>query len=587
MASDLDSSSIFYGFTNEDLYYVSSDIWEIKPKFRSCSIQIHQDSVLDKLECEVNKLYGPPQCMENNGNIYRGVVPTSSGAYVIITFYKSTGLVRVQGSGYAMWINKILPKLVDKVIPYKDSTQVINVSTPEQISKPTPVCASTPMVTSTPAHTTPISRKTKGITTSKSTTPTNHDCCLTNDMLQSVLNAAELKASLQNENKMLRARIQEQKDDNAKLHAIITEKTVQLESMMTKVADVELLEFERYANLKLLEATEKKFEDEKKKHENERNELLRQIENLLAKPKVVNHNPTATSPESPSPPTYSEVLQWSPVKPAKSCPAKKHTPKPIPVSNRFSNLKDESELTNPPVLPNSTTTTRDTPPRVTPSKFSPKSTTKHERKPSSTKPKVLLFGDSIGRRIDSQRLSRGAEVTNHCKSGQKIEDVHHDIKSKDLSNTESLILHVGTNNLELDSSDQIKDKYTNLFKEVKSKVPDTCKIGISSIILRRDKPYLNEKCEAANQTLQELCDIHKWSFIDNCAIKDLHRDRLHPNTRGMSFLAKNFQDFLRSAHPSLFRDGRKKTFQSNRNQIQNPPAWLKFLMQQAMHINRQ
>ena len=150
--SDLNSSSIFDGFSNEDICYVPSDIWEIKPRYRSCSIQIHQDSVFDNLQSEVNNSYGPPQCLGNNDNIYRGQVltyVTGNGVQVIITFYNTTRLVRVQGSGYAMGINKILPTLVNKVVS-SDSQPEHNSSTPKYASTPHPMHSTIPVLTSTP-----------------------------------------------------------------------------------------------------------------------------------------------------------------------------------------------------------------------------------------------------------------------------------------------------------------------------------------------------------------------------------------------------------------------------------------------------
>ena len=72
----------------------------------------------DTLETLVSEKYGAPQNMVNNGRIYRGF-ETSDGVCnnrVILTFYKSTSVIRIQGAGYALWINKVLPKLATKVM---------------------------------------------------------------------------------------------------------------------------------------------------------------------------------------------------------------------------------------------------------------------------------------------------------------------------------------------------------------------------------------------------------------------------------------------------------------------------------------
>ena len=81
---------------------------------------------------------------------------------------------------------------------------------------------------------------------------------------------------MEKENSMLRDRVSELSDANAKLHNLLTEKQVQIEMMMTRITDVELLEFESSCNLKLLEATEAKFAAE-------RQQLLLQIQDLTCK----------------------------------------------------------------------------------------------------------------------------------------------------------------------------------------------------------------------------------------------------------------------------------------------------------------
>ena len=288
------SSDIFYGFTNEEICYVSSDVWEIQPRHNSCTIRIHQDGIFDSLELEVNESFGPAQNMANNGNIYRGQLPTSTGstAPVTITFYRSTMLVRVQGSGYAMWINKVLPNLADKVTgkqhsPAKKSQSNLDFST----------CPSTPIIhNSTPYH---------RLRTTNSTSESDH-CSLHRELLQSVLNATEVKASMEKENSMLRDRVSELSDANAKLHNLLTEKQVQIEMMMTRITDVELLEFESSCNLKLLEATEAKFAAE-------RQQLLLQIQDLTCK-STQDSEICSPSPDSDPPvPSYSDVVRWSTV----------------------------------------------------------------------------------------------------------------------------------------------------------------------------------------------------------------------------------------------------------------------------------
>ena len=308
------TSSVFEGFTNDEICCVPSNIWEIKPKLNSCSIHVHEEQAFDSLESQVNKSYGPPQEMAKNGRIYRGEIPTSNGSTcVTITFYRTTLLVRVQGSGYAMWINKILPSLAE------------NVMAPSTKSFSTPIQNSSPTATHTPAN------------ASCATSPDH--CNLHRDFLKTVLKATEEKAKLERENMLLKDRIQELSDEHSKLNQKLTEKEIQIECMMARVTEVDLLEFESASNLKLLEATEARFAEERK-------HLLQQIQDLANKAQSTPSSPPA-SPVRHSPPTYSEVLQWSTVK------SKRHssTPigvKPVTTSNRFAILSDEDSGSSPP-----------------------------------------------------------------------------------------------------------------------------------------------------------------------------------------------------------------------------------------------
>ena len=200
--ADLSDSSVFYGFTNEEIDYVSSDVWKIVPKLNSCSIHIHHEETFDILESQVCSLYGSPQLMGNNGHIYRGDLSTVSGNNigVTLTFYKTTLLVRVQGSGYAMFINKVLSTLADKI----PSNQF---KTPSKSSQED-ICPS--------FHSTPCASQRINTSSASSGNSSEH-CALHVEFLRSVLHANEQKAALEKENTILKERIADFIELNSKL----------------------------------------------------------------------------------------------------------------------------------------------------------------------------------------------------------------------------------------------------------------------------------------------------------------------------------------------------------------------------------
>ena len=76
-------------------------------------------------------------------------------------------------------------------------------------------------------------------------------------------------------------------------------------------------------------------------------------------------------------------------------------------------------------------------------------------------------------------------------------------------------------------------------------------LAFSSLNHRKDSH--DSKVDTVNNAISQICDENGWTFIDNAAIKkDKLADDVHPNARGMSFLAQNYQDFLRCIHPNLF-----------------------------------
>ena len=90
---------------------------------------------------------------------------------------------------------------------------------------------------------------------------------------------------------------------------MLTEKHVQIEMMMARITEVDLLEFESASNLKLLEATEARFETE-------RQGLLQQIQDLTNISAQTNES-CGKSPDvasDPPLPRYSDVVRWSTVK---------------------------------------------------------------------------------------------------------------------------------------------------------------------------------------------------------------------------------------------------------------------------------
>lgn len=573
-----------------DIFNAPSNIWEPFPKQYSLTLKVNDERSFDLFEMEIQSLYGQYEDKGHNGHLYRGVVHVNgTSAPVVMTFYQSTLLVRIQGQGYGVFATQVLPKIADKIS--------VTSSTPVPTFPSTPISTSirTPQVADgipSPQIFTPIATHHTSTPASESPSSECH-AELNRHLIANLLECTEMKAKYETEMKLMRAKMEQLEQMNSKLYNDVLDKEGTMQLMMARLNDIDLLEFDLESQKKLYESTVANFDAE-------RSGLLQQIQELQHN--ACTEQAFATSNASTQT-CYSDALlhgtsapkrqstvsldpntdnnEWTPVS-RRSKTAPNVPLKPVHVSNRYSVLPDESTFVTP--KSEKTTAVSSSLPSVSVNRARKPAPVSHQRSNKSPrqgrqriaakasdlaqkKPNVFIFGDSISKRIDSARLLRNANVVNHSESGRKIEQVADDVYEHrvQLSKADSIIVHVGTNNLKSDSVQELNNKVHELVDTLEKSIPNHCEVAISSIIQRKGNLVLQSKLSAVNEELSMICDKNKWTFIDNYSIKDFNGDNLHPNAKGMSFLARNFQDFLRCVHPHLFHR-------------QSLPAWITHLM---------
>ena len=136
-------------------------------------------------------------------------------------------------------------------------------------------------------------------------------------------------------------------------------------------------------------------------------------------------------------------------------------------------------------------------------------------------------------------------MSNLSESGRRIEQISEDITRhrSPISKADSLIIHVSSNNLQRDSLVQVKSKLRKLQDTIRSHVSPKREVAMSSVISRKDEHA--PKVGPVNDVINKMCIENRWTYIDNSSVKDLSGDKLHPTSRGISFLARNFQDLLK------------------------------------------
>ena len=175
---------------------------------------------------------------------------------------------------------------------------------------------------------------------------------------------------------------------------------------------------------------------------------------------------------------------------------------------------------------------------------------------------IVIIGDSIVKNIQPRKLSR-KKVHKYTFPGKTADQIEKEINSDNLKVIPShIIIHVGTNNLPLETATECAQKIEKLATKVKKQFPDS-KIGLSGVTVRHDIAML-EKIKEVNKEIGHICTKLDVSFIDNSIINDscLNNSKLHLNAKGSAILAVHFINFLKGGNVStLPRRQRYENFQ--------------------------
>ena len=158
----------------------------------------------------------------------------------------------------------------------------------------------------------------------------------------------------------------------------------------------------------------------------------------------------------------------------------------------------------------------------------------------------VFVGDSIVRKTD-RVLNKGDDVV-VCLPGAKIEAITKRVENIVGSGSGSVLVHVGTNNVEREGTTAIVRKYRQLVRTLKqTRVEQVILSGILPVMGRRGHKYRNCRGMAINMLVQKLCReevgfADLWgSFVGRA---DMYmKDGLHLSGKG----AAVFADELSSA----------------------------------------
>ena len=125
----------------------------------------------------------------------------------------------------------------------------------------------------------------------------------------------------------------------------------------------------------------------------------------------------------------------------------------------------------------------------------------------------VFVGDSIVRKTD-RILNKGDDVV-VCLPGAKIEAITERVKNiVGSGKDESVLVHVGTNNVEREGTTAIVRKYRQLVRTLKqTRVEQVILSGILPVMGRRGHKYRNCRGMAINMLVQKLCREEEVGFM--------------------------------------------------------------------------
>ena len=119
------------------------------------------------------------------------------------------------------------------------------------------------------------------------------------------------------------------------------------------------------------------------------------------------------------------------------------------------------------------------------------------RKPLKNKQKngvANIIGDSQLLAIDRSKMSRTHDVKVCSQGGLKLKRLDNLLRQEIKYNPDEVTAHVGVNNIEFKSEEDILDKFVN----ISDSFYDMTKLTFLGIIRRPDKLFLNQKVDSIN-----------------------------------------------------------------------------------------
>ena len=168
-----------------------------------------------------------------------------------------------------------------------------------------------------------------------------------------------------------------------------------------------------------------------------------------------------------------------------------------------------------------------------------------EESSEERKQSIVIAGDSIIKYVKGWELSDAKKrVTVKSFSGATVEDMDDFVKPLLRKQPDTIVLHVGTNDLRNSEPQKVADAITDPHK-IENQAPDI-NIAISGLITRTDSNELTSRVRETNRILRAFCNQNGWCFAPNRNTNASHLNPkgLHLNRTGSALLQDNFSSLL-------------------------------------------
>ena len=169
-----------------------------------------------------------------------------------------------------------------------------------------------------------------------------------------------------------------------------------------------------------------------------------------------------------------------------------------------------------------------------------------DNKGQQRKSTVIIAGDSIVKNLNGWMMSRAKRVKVHSFSGATTTEMKHFIKPLVQRKPSEIILLVGTNDVDIHSTEEVADNIIKLTDDIKK---EGIRCTVSSLVVRADSELLKSAVIDVNNVLRDSLP-QDVNFVEHSNITNYHlnNSRLHLNRRGDAALAHNFIQHIRSSN---------------------------------------